>query len=119
MNNATITVFVLKGMSENHEYGGLEIGEVLGVYTSRENAENDAAKLVSAGRLHSDAAMKARKICDANKIPCDAYNHAIMDVWNAAMNKEYNRILGTEGLNLYKEAKRFFDDYEITELPLL
>lgn len=119
MNNATITVFVLKGMSENHEYGGLEIGEVLGVYTSRENAENHVAELVRRAHCHYDAGKKARKICNANNVPCDAYNHAVMEVWTAAMNKEYNRILGTEGLVHYEEAQRFFDDYEITELPLL
>lgn len=105
------TVFILNGMMENYEFGGLEIRSILGVYTSRENAENHAAKLDSEGRRHNDAVKEAYEICCANKVPDN--------MWDAAMNNEYNRILQTEGLKYWKERYRFFKDYQIVEMPLL
>jgi hypothetical protein len=104
-------IFVVNGMVENKEYGGLEIHSILGVYTSREKADSFVMKLASEGQRHFDAVNKAYEICNANEVPTG--------MWDVAMNKEYNLILQTEGLKYWEERGRFFHDYEIIEMPLL
>jgi hypothetical protein len=115
---STTIVFVLNGLKEDGEYGELGIHSILKISKSREVVERLRDELIKAGTLHNSAEIQARKFCFANKIPINTYNPEIMVVWNAAVNKEYNRILGTEGLNYWSERNRFFDGYEILEMPL-
>lgn len=120
------TVYVLNGLNENYEYGGLELNRIIGVFQSRETAEAHRADLLKKKESHLVAEQEVIRRYNDNEFwrsmrtsnPSKSLSE-VSDMINQMRDDDYNRILGTKNLLRVQEGQRFCDDYEITEMPLL